>query len=193
VGCGLLPADAPPAHKKGEPGGTLLASLNHETQARLREMGAGHRTEFGTSRRIQATFDQYIGLIDELISRGADHNTIGELLAAVGIDRGNGSPLPLGTISGALSRARERARASTNQPASTLQPPAAQCMPLQDTAGSRTTAPVRDAQSSTPPDPRGRGLSRPLPRRRKPAIPAARDAADLLNRLRSTSQEKINE
>lgn len=91
---------------------SLLTALPSAAQARLRAVGDAHRTEFGTCRRYQAAFDEHVGFFDTLIARGASHAVIGKLLAEVGIARADGSPLPLGTISGALSRARERAAAA---------------------------------------------------------------------------------
>lgn len=159
----------------------MFAALDERTKARLHQIGAEHRTEFGTSRRIQTTFDRHVDYFDELIARGADHQIIGELLAVVGITRRDGSPLPLGTISGALSRARERAVARAQQPTTSLQCTAAECSSLQDTAGARSDVPAPNAQPDSLPATDGRYGPVLQP---EASLHAAHDAARILNRLR---------
>jgi hypothetical protein len=171
--------------------GSLLATLPRETQARLHAIGAGHRTEFGTSRRVQSAFDQHIGFLDTLIARGASHAVIAGLLADVGVARADGTALPIGTVSGALSRARERARATgadvSDQPASRpLQVPAGSRKPPQDHAGARRTVKAPTAPASIRPRPTARGVSVHVPHR-EGSHPAAPDVADILNRLRTRS------
>lgn len=185
------PDVAPPNKADAERSSSLLAALPDETQARLRAIGGGHRTEFGTCRRVQAAFDQHIGFFDELISRGADHKTIGKLLADVGIARADGSPLPIGTVSGALSRARERARAAgadiNDQPASPpLQSPAGPRRLPQDPAGRRRPTPGPTVPASAAPHPTLRGMSAQVPHN-DDANRTPPDPADLLNRLRTRS------
>lgn len=174
LGCSDPPS---PQNEPATPYASLLAALPKDTQASLQEIGAGHRTEFGTCRRLQATFDRHISLLDELIGRGADHQTPGLLLGAVGICRPDGTPLPLGTISGALSRARKRAgttRATAKpprQPSPPPQAPAGSRGTPQGRAGPRRGVPVPAAASGVPPHPKGRG-AQAQPFVRKTATPA---------------------
>lgn len=56
-------------------------------------------------------FDARVGFFAFLVGGGATHAIFGELVADIGIRRPDGSPLPAGTISGGLSRSRERAAA----------------------------------------------------------------------------------
>lgn len=140
-------AAAPPREAGAARTAPLLATLAQQTQARLRAIGAGHQTEFGTNRRLQATFDAHVGFFDALIARGASHQVIGQLLAEVGIAGADGAALPLGTVSGALSRARERARAAgataPDRPTSPpLQASAAPRRPPQGPAGPRRSIPA---------------------------------------------------
>lgn len=111
----------------------ILATLPEPVQARLRAIGSAHCTEFGTCRHYQIAFDENIDFLDDLIARGANHDIIRHLLAEVGVTRRDGSPLPLGTVSSALSRAHERAARSGSAA------PAAPGRPVQDIAGARST------------------------------------------------------
>ena len=188
------------------PSTALLATLPEQTQARLRQIGAAHRTEFGTCRHYQAAFDEHLAFLEGLIGRGADHRIIGQLLAEVGIARADGSPLPLGTVSGALSRARERAAAAAAAAAakpnsgdpptgSALQDAAGQRSPRPDTAGPRRATQVPAGRRNTAQAPAEAVMIRPAPAE-DGAAPrqissvdnppgGAQRAADILTRLRS--------
>lgn len=90
----------------------LLACLPQPLQARLRNIARGHCTAFGTPRAYQTMFDENVELFDLLCSDyGASHALLGLLLAEAGVRRPDGTPIPLGTVSAALCRARERAAA----------------------------------------------------------------------------------
>ena len=97
------------------PAGTspLLACLPQPLQARLRNIARDHCTAFGTPRAYQTIFDENVEVFDHLCSHyGASHALLGLLLAEAGVRRADGTPIPLGTISAALCRARERATAA---------------------------------------------------------------------------------
>jgi len=90
----------------------LLACLPQPLQARLRSIARDHCTAFGTPRAFQTIFDENVEVFDHLCSHfGASHALLGLLLAEAGVRRADGSPIPLGTVSAALCRARERASA----------------------------------------------------------------------------------
>ncbi|MGY4466991.1 hypothetical protein ACVWWK_002673 [Bradyrhizobium sp. LB9.1b] len=65
---------------------------------------------------FQEVFDDHLALFDYLAARGATAVMIGRMLSEVGIAREDGTPLPAGTVSSALSRARERAAARPDAP-----------------------------------------------------------------------------
>lgn len=181
------------------PSTVLLATLPEPTQARLRQIGAAHRTEFGTCRRYQAAFDQHLAFFEALIARGADHRIIGLLLAEVGIARADGSALPLGTVSAALSRARERAAAtpgSGDPPVrSAPQEAAGQRRVVPETAGSRRAMQEPAGHRKTVQAPAGAVTVRPAPDevgaapRQISSVDnppgSAQRAADILNHIRS--------
>lgn len=132
-------------------GGTaLLRDLPEALRARLHTIGQGHRTMFGNRRPLQASFDEHIDLFEHLIARGASHAIVSRLLAAVGIAGSRGAPLPIGTVSGALSRARERAAAArAATPAKSATVPSASRIALQEPTGSRGDAQDPAAPSKT--------------------------------------------
>jgi hypothetical protein len=157
---------------------SLLAQLPSETQERLREIGADHRTEFGKRRDVQQAFDRHIDFFDGLISRGADHKIIGKLLAEVGIARADGTPLPIGTISSALSRARKLGRMTSDR-----QETAGARRDRQETAGAPRTTPNPTAPAGARPHRNARSTPAQV-LRREDAKSVAPDAADVLNRIR---------
>lgn len=173
-----MPLTRPPA--------SLLAALPGAAQARLRAIGGTHRTEFGTCRHYQAAVDEHIAFFDELVARGASHLVLGKLLAEVGIARPDGSPLPLGTISGALSRARERAAvpAAARPP---LQDPTGPHRGAQEPAGPRKTAQAPTGPARARPRTTGRGRPAAKPSPAEDASPAVQRTADILNKLRSAT------
>ncbi|HEY5378169.1 MAG TPA: hypothetical protein VIJ78_01360 [Pseudolabrys sp.] len=138
--------------------GQLIARLPAPAQARLRLIGQGARDLFGELGDFQAIVDAQVAFLDALASAGATHAMLGRLLAEVGIARPDGTPLPVGTISGALSRARERAagrRAAPPASGTILQGPA-----------------VPGSALPTPAEP-GTPMPKPARRRRKRPAPAA--------------------
>lgn len=106
----------------------LFSCLPRELREGLIGVGRRARNIFGHV-NFQDVFDDNLPLLEQLASNGATAAIIGELLAAAGVTRKDGSPLPEGTVSSALSRARERA----GRCAVTLQP-AGPCMHLQSPA-----------------------------------------------------------
>jgi len=106
----------------------LLGRLPAPVQARFREIGETARNLLGELRDFQDVCDAEVSFFDGLVAAGITQSMLGELLAEVGIAQADGTPLPLGSISSALSRARKRAGAAgPAMPASgtLLQSPAA--------------------------------------------------------------------
>jgi hypothetical protein len=134
----------------------LQARLPAPTQARLREIGRSARDLFGELRDIQEIFDAQVAFFDALAAGGATHPMIGQLLAEVGIARPDGTPLPVGTISGGLSRARERAAGRR------AAPPASGTI-LQDPAEPGSVLPPPAEHRTSMPKPARRRRKRPLP------------------------------
>ena len=136
----------------------LLPRLPAPAQARLRQIGQGARDLFGELGDFQDIFDAQVAFLDALAAGGATHAMLGRLLAEVGIARPDGTPLPVGTISGGLSRARERA--AGNRPA----PPA---------SGTILQGPAVPGGVLPPPAEHGTPMPKPARRRRKRPAPAA--------------------
>ncbi|WP_027547415.1 hypothetical protein [Bradyrhizobium sp. WSM2254] len=108
------------------PTGRLLDRLPPEPRQRLLQIGSEGRGVFGAA-CFQSIFDAHFSLFEYLAAAGATAVMIGQLLAEAGIARSDGTPLPAGTVSSALSRARERA---ARAPAM-RQCPAESCMDMQ--------------------------------------------------------------
>jgi len=139
------------------PFGPLANLLPAHLQERLRALQRDSLDLFGHPRDYQHAFDRHIDFFEELIAGGINHGRLGRLLDEVGIRRQDGKPLTRGTISSALSRARERATAAPvrNSIAATvpdvLQPAAASgealpraaalCSPQQEPSTDRRTLP----------------------------------------------------
>jgi hypothetical protein len=107
----------------------LFARLPPATRDRLQAIGREARDPVGDARDYQNAFDRHVGFLDELVDAGLTHDKLAAVLAAVGIHRGDGTPLTRGTISSALCRARLRAATVQGRAA-----PAATADPLQDAA-----------------------------------------------------------
>ncbi|UQR64594.1 hypothetical protein LRP30_04630 [Bradyrhizobium sp. C-145] len=90
------------------PTGRLLDRLPPEPRQRLLQLGSEGRGVFGVA-CFQSIFEAHFSLFEYLATAGATAVMIGQLLAEAGITREDGTPLPAGTVSSALSRARERA------------------------------------------------------------------------------------
>lgn len=90
----------------------LLDRLPPEQRQRLLFIGSEGRGLFGAA-RFQSIFEAHLSLFEYLAAAGATAVVIGQLLAEVGIVREDGTPLPPGTVSSALSRARERSARTT--------------------------------------------------------------------------------
>jgi hypothetical protein len=82
-----------------------LARLPTDLQTELIALGVAGRGLFG-HRDTQNIFDTNLPLFERLYSLGASHPDVAEILHAIGITRANGTPLGVGTVSSALSRAR---------------------------------------------------------------------------------------
>lgn len=187
-------ATFPPARR-------LLDRLPSEPRQRLLLIGSEGRGVFGVA-RFQSIFEAHVSLFEYLAAAGATAVMIGQLLAEVGITRKDGTPLPPGTVSSALSRARERAARASAMPQSPtgtgtdMPVAAAPCNALQANAAvggatipmSLNTLPVQDV----PVSPRATSSLRPSPNG-SPAglgLPAdTRRAAALLAHLRSSNDE----
>ena len=185
------------------PTGPLLDRLPPESRQRLLQIGGEGRGVFGLV-RFQTIFEANFSLFEYLATAGATAVMIGQLLAEVGVTREDGTPLPPGTVSGALSRARERAArapAMRQSPAGNgmdMQVAAGPCNAPQANAalGEATVQsplnrpPLQDAPRPT----RANSSLRHLPNG-SPAgfdLPAdTRRSAALLDRLRSKNDESF--
>jgi hypothetical protein len=168
----------------------LLDRLTRERRDQLILVGRTARGLFGRA-RFQHVFDHNLDLFEFLAGQGATATMIGELLAAVGISREDGSPLPAGTVSSGLSRARRDRALRTMAVARPLAEP---CMPLQAAAGPGKGM-QRHAGNAAAPGPLVPPPAARLPRFRPPpnetaALPAAtRRAAALLDQLRRNQND----
>ncbi|WMT76534.1 hypothetical protein [Bradyrhizobium sp. Ash2021] len=88
-------------------GKALIDRLPPDRRNELIMIGREALGRFGYA--FQEVFDGHLALFDYLAARGATAVMVGRMLAEVGIAREDGTPLPAGTVSSALSRARERA------------------------------------------------------------------------------------
>jgi hypothetical protein len=149
----------------------LLPRLPAPAQARLRQIGQGARDLFGKLRDIQEIFDAEVTFLDALAAGGATHPMLGRLLAEVGVARPDGTPLPVGTISGALSRARERAAGGR------AAPPASGIILQGRPAQPGSVLPLPADHGTPMPKPARSGRKRPLPAaaHRRPATPCRRE------------------
>lgn len=180
------------------PTGRLLDRLPPEPRQRLMQIGSEGRGVFGLT-RFQSIFEGHLGLFEYLATAGATAVMIGQLLAEVGIAREDGTPLPPGTVSSALSRARERAartpvlRQSTAGSGMDMQAPAEPCNQLQDTAAPGRTWPLDDTLVQNAPVPvRATSSFRPSPNGSPGGfgLPAeTRRAAARLAEIRSLNDE----
>lgn len=88
-----------------------LDRLPTELRDALIGVGRSARGLFGTG-DTQRIFDQHSDLFDQLYEAGASHRIVSELLKEIGVQRADGSALPVGTVSSARSRSRLRAAAA---------------------------------------------------------------------------------
>lgn len=146
----------------------LLGRLPEPVQARFRQIGGNARNLLGDLREFQDICATEVSFFDGLVAGGITHALLGELLAEVGIGQPDGTALPLGSISSALSRARKRAGAvgfATPASGTLLQSPAAPGLTLQRPAEPGCVLPL-------PAEP-GAPLGKPERRRGKRTLPAA--------------------
>jgi hypothetical protein len=177
----------------------LLNRLPRERRDQLIVAGRQLRGIFGRV-RFQRVFDEHLPLFEWLAAAGATAAMIGELLAEVGIAREDGTPLPPGTVSSGLSRARERAPrlspAPLRAPATAgigVQPRAATGRAVQSPAATgmslQATASRQPGSSFDPPRARQRCDNPLRPSPNRPAGPdlstETRDAVARLEALRS--------
>lgn len=183
------------------PTGRLLDRLPPEPRQRLLQIGSDGRGVFGVA-CFQNIFDAHFSVFEYLATAGATAVMIGQLLAEVGIARPDGTPLPAGTVSSALSRARERAARAPamRQPAAgtgmDMQAAAAPCNVPQANArpdgapiqGFLNRPPLQDAPTPT----RANSSLRPMPNGPQAGfdLPAdTRRSAALLAQIRSLNDE----
>lgn len=183
------------------PTGRLLDRLPPEPRQRLLQLGSEGRGVFGVA-CFQSIFETHFSLFEYLATAGATAVMIGQLLAEVGIARPDGTPLPAGTVSSALSRARERAArapAMRRCPAETgmdMQVAAEACNATQANAalgaGLIQSLLNRPPLQDAPTPPRANSSLRPMPNG-PPAgfdLPAdTRRSAALLAQIRSSNDE----
>ncbi|MGL3106933.1 hypothetical protein [Bradyrhizobium sp. BR 1432] len=180
------------------PTGRLLDRLSPEPRQRLLQLGSEGRGVFGMA-CFQTIFEAHFDLFEYLAAAGATAVMIGQLLAEVGIVREDGTPLPPGTVSSALSRARERAartpafRQSTAGSGMDMQALAEPCNQLQDTAAPVRTRPLDGTPVQNAPVPvRATSSIRPSPNGSPGGfgLPAeTRRAAARLAEIRSLNDE----
>lgn len=127
----------------------LLARLPAPLQRRLRDLGTGAHDLFGALTGTQAIFDANVALFDALIDGGADHGLLARLLAEVGIVRPDGRPLPRGTVSSALCRARERPAAAGAPTVARPRPAAGRSRRHPPAAAASGSVSQRDADDSS--------------------------------------------
>lgn len=191
-----MSAGTPP--KAGIP---LIDRLPSDRRNELILIGREALCRFGYA--YQQVFDDHLALFDYLAARGATAVMIGRMLSEVGVAREDGTPLPAGTVSSALSRARERAASRPNAPQHApavsgmhMQVPARAGNALRDPAdqrrGARSSAALPGLSASRPP-----AASPHFPEiRPSPNSPAAtqvpavtRRSAALLEKLRSKQDD----
>jgi len=171
-------------------GKALIDRLPQERRNELIMIGREALARFGYV--FQDVFDGHLALFDYLAARGATAVMIGRMLAEVGIAREDGTPLPAGTVSSALSRARERA---ARRPDATLHAPAASGMDMQvpAMAGREAGFPTPLPERSASPPPAAPHLADIRPSPNSPAttqVPAVtRRSAALLETLRSKQND----
>lgn len=153
----------------------------------------------------QQVFDAHLPFFEVLVGKGATAAHIGKMLAEVGIKREDGSPLPPGTVSSAMSRARERRAAQRAQdaglapanPGVDLQIAAGRDNALHDPADRFTTtgAIAVEATAADPSNPPPQiSRIRPSPNPSALKLPTAtRNAADRLDQLRSNHADQHDE
>jgi hypothetical protein len=181
----------------------LIDRLPQDKRNELISIGREAMQRFGFA--YQQVFDANLQIFEYLATRGATATMIGKMLAEAGIVREDGTALPPGTVSSAMSRARERtaqrpdvllqapASAGTNMqvPASAgngLHGHAGHCMAARASAvGTEPSAPV---PSGLPPQlPAIRPSPNPSAATRLPT--ATRRAAALLEQLRSDQDDHV--
>jgi hypothetical protein len=189
-----MSAETPPP--AGKP---LIDRLPQHKQDELIAIGREALRRFGYA--YQQVFDEHLQIFTFLAAQGATATMIGKMLAEVGIVRKDGSALPAGTVSSALSRARERA---VQYQCESLRVPAQTGMNMQVTAGTGTSH--ADHRNHTPTSgaaPKFSATQMPVPLQPFPEIrpspnapvgmqlPATtRRAAALLEQLRSQEDDR---
>lgn len=185
----------------------LFARLPAETQDQLRAIAREARDPVGDPRDRQTIFDRHIDFLDALTMAGLRHGRLAAVLAAVGVHRGDGTPLPRGTVSSALCRARLHAAAAHSgsggaaegtvpplhtaaDSGSLLQPPAEDGKVLPRPAVDDGLPQQTAALSSTPPPSSGRKPRRPRQAHRgeKAAAPAQERTSHAVRHLRDRRQ-----
>ena len=84
----------------------LIDRLAEDKRNEMITIGREALRRFGYA--YQHVFDLHLPLFEFLADEGATATMIGKMLSEVGITREDGSALPQGTVSSAMSRARER-------------------------------------------------------------------------------------
>ncbi|MGM4903449.1 hypothetical protein AB8B21_31510 [Tardiphaga sp. 866_E4_N2_1] len=179
---------------------SLIDRLPRDRRDELIMIGRDALGRFGYA--FQDVFDDHLAVFEYLAGRGATAVMIGEMLAEVGIARNDGTPLPAGTVSSAMSRARERAEIRSEAP---LHAPARAgmfahssaeaCDPLHDPAdlGREAESAEHQQRSSTHAAPNSlqfADIRRPLNSPVTTQVPTlTRRSAALLEQLRSKQND----
>ncbi|UVO26944.1 hypothetical protein [Bradyrhizobium arachidis] len=156
---------------------------------------------FGYS--YQHVFDLHLPLFEFLADEGATATMIGKMLSEVGITREDGSALPQGTVSSAMSRARERRAAQQSRDPRLAPAQAGTDMQVAAVGGNALHAPadrgtatgVIKADVAPPPSAPSRSVPqlsqiRPSPKPSAQLPTATSRAAALLEQLRSDPDER---
>ena len=182
-------------------GKALIDRLPQDRRDDLIQIGREALQRF--SYAYQQVFDEHLHIFEFLAAQGATATMIGKILAEVGRVREDDTALPAGTVSSALSRARERAtrrpdvpRHGPAQAGMDMPAPASPGNALHHHADQRksTHASSSGPQPSTPMPP---GWPHPLPAIRPSPNPSAGTqlpaatsrAAALLEQLRSDQDD----
>ena len=158
---------------------SLLLRLPPHLAADLATIAATSKTALGDPRPVQWVVDRHLPRFEALIAAGVDHAHLSALLAEVGITDHLGRPLPIGTLSSAIHRARLKAAAVAGrsmpeaaEPCMVLQRPAHSCTPLQGASISDRRRYHSTTVDLVVPRPAGRG-GETDPSDRSPPTPAA--------------------
>jgi len=123
----------------------LVARLSAPLRTRLMRLADDAVNPVGARRPIQSIIDRHLDLFEDLLAADVGYDAISRLLGEIGVVDRTGRPLPIGSLSSAVSRGRDRRPAAEarrpgahqrtrQEPAATgrgMQVPASACSDLQ--------------------------------------------------------------